>query len=622
MRQPGLNATILGMGLFWFTPSCQIATPQTSLLSLSGISPKELSGGDELEIDGSGFPEGKPARVAFRGDLFRPGNQVDRDVEIVARTTTSSARSLAVTMTEELRGAFTGKGEHAKHTTFRGNLEISFSPKKAGAPPIVGTLADVVLDIEAPLVSEALQSQREQDAEAALRFLGLTLHGTDIGQCCFVASADGRTRAIGITTGDRLVDLDGVTVRSPTDLVPSGHHRVARLSYQRGGKGPVITRDLDVQGYRSAAPRELGPALGLVGFFASCLLLAKTRISRPLQWLTWWLAVRLRDAQTTTQRALSPRSLRRGWIAASQAASTNTEGWRVLSIVSLVAMSALGTLAGLRIDWASAELDLPLWLVMQSVSVIWSAMLARVGDRSHRTLPALSAALMTALYQLPLFALTSAVVLLTRSVRLWDIAQAQGASALGAYALTSLPLLLLTTLCILALVPDVSAVEHEPESDSRWLQRMHRVSHVLTGTFHLWSAALLISLLAFGGFRVPILDETRQATSHAWQLLGVALWFLRAALVVLAVVGLRWVTGHLSLRDALPLMVRYGLVLSVLGAVGALGWSYAVHRFALGWLESIAGWVLFAILAVSLGYVVERAIRLARSHRTELLPNP
>lgn len=622
MRQPGLNATLLGLGLLWLCPACQIAATQTSLLTLSGISPKELGGGDELEIDGNGFPEGKPARVAFHGDLFRPGIQVERDVEIVARTTTSSARSLAVTMTEELRDAFTGKGEQARHTTFRGNLEVSFSPKKAGAPPIVGTLSDVVLDIEAPLVSEALQRQREQDADAALRFLGVTLQGTDFGQCCFVASAEGKTQAIGIAPGDRIIDLDGVTVRTGTDLVPSGHHRVARLSYQRGGKGPVITRDLDVQGFRSAAPRELGPALGLIGFFASCVLLTRTRISRPFQWLAWWLAVRLRESQTTTRRVLDPRNLRRGLQAMGHGSSQLSEGWRVLSILSLVAMSALGTLAGLRIDWASAELDLPLWFVLQSVSVIWSAMLARLGEHSRYTLPALKAALMTVLYQLPLLALTSVVVLLTGSLRLWDIAMAQGSSPLGGYCLTSPALLLLTALSVFALVPNVSAADSEPESDSRWLRRMNRISHVLAGTFHLWSSALLISLLAFGGFHVPVLDQTRQASSHAWQILGVALWFLRAALVVLTVVGLRWITGQLSLRDALPTMLRYGVGLTVVGVIGTLAWSYAVHRFALGWLENVAAWLLFSLLAVSAGHVIERAVRLAGSQRAELLPNP
>lgn len=630
MRHPGLLTCVLCSALT--TSGCQFVSTGPSLLTLSGVSPKELNAGDELEILGQGFPEGKPARVAFRGDLYRPGSRVERGVEIVARTTTNSARSLSIAISEDLRAAFTGQGDDAKHTTFRGIIELSFSPKIASAAPIVGALPDVVLDMDPPLVSDALQRQRDAEATLALDFLGLGLRGSELGPCCFVGSATGRTQLIGLSAGDRIVDLDGVTVRAPTDLVPSGQRRVARLSYQRGGLGPVISRELDVQGFRSAAPRELAPALGLVGFFALWLLLSKTIVGRPLEWTIRWLALRLRSMQqanpstssTLAQAfgALRTQSKGRARQLASCLEFTDKDGWNVLSVLSLIAMSGLATLAALRIDWASAEMDLPLWVVLQIVSVLWAAMLARLGQRSFSLLTLLRTQLITALHQVPLLALTLSVVLRTRSIRLYDIVQGQAGLPLPSYGFSSPPLLLLSALSIVALVPSVSSSEQDTPSQSRILSALGRMSQVLAGTFQLWSAALLISLLCLGGYRVPWLSDSLQSTNHIWQLIGATIWFIKASAIVLVVVGLRFVAGQLSVFESTPTLCKYGIGLAVLGAVGSSFWTFTIQHYALSWLEEVSAWVLLAVTVTAAAWVSDRAVQLARCHRVELLPNP
>lgn len=632
MRHPGLLACILCSALVGLSCGCQFVTTGPSLLTLSGATPKELAAGDELSISGLGFPEGKPARVAFRGDLYRPGSRVERGVEIVARTTTNSARSLSISITDDLRAAFTGQGDDAKHTTFRGLIEVSFSPKIASAAPIVGTLPDVVLDVDAPLVSDALQRQRDAEAALALDFLGLGLRGNDLGPCCFVGSATGRTQVVGLTTGDRIVDLDGVTVRAPTDLVPSGQRRVARLSYQRGGVGPIISRELDVQGFRSGAPRELAPALGLAGFFALCVLLSRTIVGRPLQWATHWLALRLRNMQQANPGENSTLSQTLGALRAHSAGParqlatclelTDKDGWNVLSLLSLIAMSGLATLAALRIDWASPEMDLPLWVVLQVVSVLWAAILARLAQRSFSVLTLLKAQLVTILHQVPLLALALTVVLRTRSVRIYDIVQGQAGLSIPSYGFSSPPLLLLSALSVVALVPSVSSSEHDRPSESRLLLALGKMSQVLAGPFQLWSAALLISLLCFGGYRVPWLNESLQNSSQAWQLVGAAIWFIKATAIVLVVVGFRFVAGQLSVFESTPTMCKYGLGLALTGAMGSSLWTFTVQHYALAWMEEVTAWVLLAVTVVAAAWVTDRALQLARCHRIELLPNP
>lgn len=613
MRQPGLFACVLCSSLASLSSGCQFVTTSPSLLTLSGASPRELNLGDELELEGQGFPEGKPARVAFRGDLYRPGSRVAKDVEIVARTTTNSARSLSVSMTDELRAAFTGKGDDARHTTFRGTIEVSFSPKIASAAPIVGTLADVVLDIDAPLISDALQRQRDSEADQALQFLGLGLRSSELGPCCFVAAAEGRTQAIGLAAGDRIVDLDGVTVRAPTDLVPSGQRRVARLSYQREGRGAIISRELDIQGFRSAAPRELAPALGLMAFFAFCMLLSRTAVGRPLEWATQWLAVRLRAAGQADPGAGSLARLLE---------LTHEDGWNVLSVLSLVAMSGLAALAALHVDWASPELDLSLWVVLQVVVVLWASLLARLGQRSLSVMEFGKAALISVLHQIPLLALTFSVVWRTRSVRFHDIVQGQSGLPLSSYCFGSPPLLLLSAVAILALVPSITSSEHDVPSSSGLSHLLGRMSQVLGGTFHLWSAALLIGLLCLGGYRVPLLDDSLQNASRIWQLVGAVVWFVKAVAIVALVVCVRWIAGRFSVLESVGTMSRYGVGLVTLGVLGSLAWTFTIRRYALSWVEDATAWVLLCTLVTTAGWVTARAVRLARSHRIELLPNP
>ncbi|HEY5958604.1 MAG TPA: hypothetical protein VIV60_18715, partial [Polyangiaceae bacterium] len=610
------------LALMLLTPACETRSSSTHLLTLTGISPKDLDLSDELEVKGNGFPEGKPARIEFHGDLYRPGVRVERDVEIVARTTTSSPRSLSVVMNEALREAFTGKGDTARHTTFRGDIEVSFAPSKSGSAPVTGTLNDVVLDVSAPLVSETLQRQRDDEAMRALSFLGITLRNPETGECCVVGGVEGRAQATGLKTGDLLVDLDGVTVRNYFDLVPSGRSRVARVTFRQSGTGPLITREMDVQGYRTAAPSELAPAIGIVGLIASALLLARTRLGRLPRWFAHFLAVRLRQGHALSIPTLRRRLRGSKHFHASLVGLPEEPGWGLLSVMILIALTGLGTLLGLRVELVSSELDLALWVIAQVVSLVWASMLSRLATAVASPWAALRSCGVAVVHQIPIVALTLTVVVGTRSLRVYDIAAAQAATPLGCNFWKSPPLMLLTLLSLAALVPGVTAAAHKGMRRSGWLRFTNGLARLLAGTAHLWSAALLIALLSFGGFRVPFVSGTLEAGSAFWQLLGVAIWLLKALGLVVVISGWRAIAGELSMQQALPTLLRHGLGLVALGVCGAQLWSYLMARYALGWVEDVTAWVLVALTALTIAWIAWAATRLARSTRCELLPNP
>jgi hypothetical protein len=583
---------------------------------------------DELELVGSGFPEGKSARVAFRGDLYRAGSKVEQDVEIVARTTSTSPRSLSLVMTEVLRKAFTGPEEDAKHTTFRGDIEVSFAPKKAGSAPVVGVLSDVVLDVEAPLVSPTLQKQRDQTASEALAFLGIELRELECGSGCVVAGTVGRAAAAGLRTGDVLVDLDGVTVKSSWDLVPSSTRRTSRLSFRHGGAGPVVVRELDVQGYRSAAPSELGPAVGIIGFAVAVLLLFATRLGRPLEWLERWLAYRWQKrALEQNPRATEKRRFRfkSEWLGLPE-----EPAYQLLSVVLLVALFALGTAVALHDEIVSKELDLLLWCLTQTVSVVWATLLVSVAVRLGRVRSAFRAAVSALLHQLPLLALVVLCVLETRSLRLADLVDAQERFLVGWNVFHSPSHLILTFLALLALVPlvrvdgieTVLASAANPTPPSRIAALSSGLGRVLGGTVHLWSSALLLSVVAFGGYLVPGVPVTEAWNRLPILCLGVLVLFSKTFLIVLAVMGLRFVAGDLRINESFDSWVRYALGLVVVALGLAMGWSFVGRRLALGWLEEATAWLLLLTTVVSLSVVFYRAVVLSRTPRRDIAPNP
>ncbi|MGC4065660.1 MAG: PDZ domain-containing protein [Polyangiaceae bacterium] len=623
-----VKALLLGLLFQGMVLGCQTVGPTPSLLTLSGMSPSELEIGDELQISGQGFPEGKPARVAFRGDLYRAGEPVERDVEIVARTTSGSPRSLSVSMTEALRQSFTGPDERARHTTFRGDVEVSFTPKQAGSAPVVGVLSDVVLDVEPPLVSPTLQQQRDRAADEALAFLGIELQGAGLSDCCVVANVTGRAHGLGLKSGDRIVELDGVSTKSRWDLVPSSERRTSKLSFRSAADGPVVVRDIDVQGFRVAAPSELAIPVGLVGLALVALLLHSTRLAAPLLWLSRWTSLKLRERESPdaprTWRARSQLVFR-----AAHFGLPSDPAYHLVSVLVLVALASAAMALCFRIELISRELDLLLWFLFQTVSVVWAAILISVGERRNVLRSGLVSAFGALLYQLPLLTLLVLVVLRAKSFSLFELVDAQGGSPLKWNAFRSPSGFLLTALAIGALVPALAASKSlrvqspaSVESSRRWGALALGLGTVLGHTLHLWSSALLLALVGFGGYQVLPGISAESGASLIVQLAGAAVLAVKTVALVMFASVLRHLAGAVTVKDSVRSALRIGPVLVLFAAGLAWAWSVASQRFALGWLEDVLACVLVVVTIAGSAHATTRAAQKSRLSRADLGPNP
>src|SRR3954465_9158108 len=130
------------------------APPQ--LLNVLDFAPREAEVGDRLEVIGAGFPEGKTAHVLFKGTLNRPGHKPIKGVEIETEGASSSADKIEMTFTEGLQTAFCGAGDEAVHTTFNGDVIVSFPASTGGALPITGSVRGVRVDFRPPNARRAV----------------------------------------------------------------------------------------------------------------------------------------------------------------------------------------------------------------------------------------------------------------------------------------------------------------------------------------------------------------------------------------------------------------------------------------------------------------------------------
>jgi NADH-quinone oxidoreductase subunit H len=225
--------------------------PLPELITLSDALPREVEVGDKLEIRGASLPEGRVARVTFRGDLNRPGEATIHDAEIVAEGNVTSSERVEIPYTDELESEFCGAGNAAVHTTFDGAVEVAFAATFVGAPPVAATLAHTSIDFRPPLRAS---SSASAEAERLFAFAGIhRLDGDAQASGVSIAAVDSgsRAEAAGLLDGDEITAFNDVRVLSISDVAAIEGAPVARVRVRRAG-GVETTALLSLAGFRPA----------------------------------------------------------------------------------------------------------------------------------------------------------------------------------------------------------------------------------------------------------------------------------------------------------------------------------------------------------------------------------
>lgn len=609
---------------FALSAACDARDSSPNLLEVSGLNPRSLEVGDRLTLSGSGFPEGRAAKVSFRGDVFRAGQSPLRDVTIVATAAASDPHSIAVTLNAELSREFCGAGD-AVHATFRGATTAAFQARESGAPPVRGTLEGVVLDVNPASISKAALATHEAEAQRFAEFAGMTVVHSEERDVLLIdtIAPEGRASRAGLLPGDALLELDGVRLASLSDLIPPPRARLSHVSVRRGDEPKPSTFALDVAGFQPGSPSELAPAATLLGFAVALMLLFASPLGRALSWFEARLATQIRDCGKPSAWARTGGDLKSSsfWRIALSELPTSPLPYFVFIMDS----AWLTLLAMNRTIWAR-ELDLPV-LFLGSLTAL-SATALVLGGREPGRRFSLGAGfrhvLRTLVFQAPVVAAMTSAVLLAGSLRSDDILAAQGGWPWQWFAFSSPVSLAIFVLLVLGLVPLLSrppsALQAAVNDASSSVKR--RQGPTLPEWSHLILTSGVISLVFLGGPRLPLVSLSDPSRSLWLQVCGALLFQAKAVAVLSLVLLFRFAANRVRVAEVAQLGVRYVLPGAVLLLVTSYFWAFGSQSplFLAARVPLSHG--LFFLCALCAAHVVLRVVSQLGGERPRSAVNP
>jgi len=535
------------------------------LIEVRDVTPREVEQGDSLVVSGVGFPEGKVAHVAFRGDLHRSGEAAVRGVDVAMDALVAASTEIDIPFTEALQAEFAGPGERASHTTFVGEVTVAFSSLTPGAPPVAGTLRDAWLDVRPPVSERVADPSQGVEGERTLRFLGIrpaAVPPTSGGILIEAIDHGSPADVARFLPGDVLTEMDGLRVLSVRDVVPAEGARSAALKIRRDGSPHEESAQVSLLGLRPRSAIVLRFPLMVLGLTTLLLALMLAPATSAATWAARRLAGRVRHR--------APFAVPSVGVAATAVFTAS---------ITFAAMALSHPVLG-------ADLDVGL-LFLLSVTARLSVALLTGGDgrpgapKRYSVVGAAASVMHTCLREVPGAAGILCAIMMTGSLRLDDIVRAQAAVPWGWTLFRTPAAALLFPLFLAPLMASPPPGRHR-------LFALAESANVLI-------TSALAAALFLGGWRLPGFAPEQVDAHGGLELLGAALFAVKAWSVVGAVLLARWALPRVGIREMTALTLRWLLPLSLAGLGLAALWVRASPPSS---TENLVGVVLFASFAV------------------------
>ena len=213
----------LALGVLFFSSGCAPA-PSLELLELHSVGPDALESGSELQVRGRGFPEGQTGTLFLTGTAYAP-SQSARAVRWEFPIEAASRTSAAMRLDERLLSRNLGG---ADHVSFVGDVQLEFEPVIQGRPRLRGTFRRAQLD----LFSKTKKERPGPHPSEFSQHLGLQLSP----QLRVLGVApQSPAESAGLEPGDQLHRLDQVRLHSGADFLPRPRGATSVIEYSRSG---------------------------------------------------------------------------------------------------------------------------------------------------------------------------------------------------------------------------------------------------------------------------------------------------------------------------------------------------------------------------------------------------
>ncbi len=622
-------ATVLGLA------GCR-RNDTPNLLELIDVVPRDVEVGDHIEVLGTRLPAGdaKSATVLFDGKLYRPGQGPDGEpAHIVVEGAKPASDKVSFAFTEALQAKFCGSGDEAAHTTFTGAVTVQL-PAVGQAEAVQGRVLGVTIDFRPPSIRRVVMEKKSQLGHKALDHLGISVDeagsppggGLKVGTVAPASAAD----KAGILAGDLLLAFDGITVMSVADVAPEHGARMAQLTVKRGDKTPEMHQVSMVGFDGGSLPNDILAAILILGAASIILLIFMAPTAGIITWVERRVSARM-------QSRIGPnRAGPQGfivWIAdgiksivKEDIVPTESDEplFRLAPYLVFIGVSATFVVMPFGQYLIAADLDVGILFVIAVTSLVAIGLMTGgwASNNKWSLLGGIRAAAQVISYEIPAAVAIVCVVMMTGSLRMQDIIQAQG--GMGDMLLTrggwpwywyvfknpvsfGLFFLFFTT----ALAEGNRAPFDLPEAESELVagySTEYSGMRYLFFFFAEWANVFVFcgiaTALFLGGWQVPGFTPGQQEASVGLQALGVFLFLLKAWILIFVVIWIRWTLPRVRIDQLMNLCWKWFVPLSfgafVLTALWVLGTSPAMRTGDDG-LPQVGAPVIPATLQTGLG---------------------
>jgi NADH-quinone oxidoreductase subunit H len=618
------------------------------LIQVLDIAPREVEVGDRLEVIGAGFPQGKTAHLTFDGKLHRPGERTAvTDPAIEVDGVVTSPEQIEIPFTEGLQALFCGVGDKATHTTFKGEISVTFPAAAPGAPPISDTLKAIAIDFRPPTARRAVLEARAEEGERALRYLGITLSpnspsagGLLVGEVEPGSRAD-RARVL---TGDLITSFDGVHVVSKADAVPSGAEPFVYLGIKRGS-AVEETVPVAIDGFKPAPPTDLLGAALVLGVAAAIILLFMAPTAGIITWVERRVSARM-QSRVGPNRA-GPQGFLI-WMAdgiksimKEDIVPTDSDKplFRLAPYLVFAGVSATFCVMPFGQYLIAADLDIGILFIVAVTSLVTIGLMTGgwASNNKYSMLGGIRSAAQIISYEVPGAVAIVCIVMMTGSLRLQEIIRAQGGLGSAWYEIGGWPwnwfmfrnpitfalfFLYFTT----ALAEGNRAPFDLPEAESELVagySTEYSGMRYLFFFFAEWANVFVMcgiaTALFLGGWQLPGVASAQQEANFGLQLAGSILFLGKAWFLVFVVIWIRWTLPRVRIDQMMNLCWKWFVPLSFGAFLLTAGW--VVLSPSRGVQQGLGG-AMFLLFCGLVAYFWSRVLYNLRETRAEIHLNP
>ncbi len=609
------------LALLALVASCK-RNDAANLLDLLDVVPRDVEVGDHIEVLGTRLPvtEAKSAKVTFDGKLHRPGKSSEgEDAHIVIEGAKPAADKVSFPLSDAIVSKFCGLGDEAVHTTFRGDVIVEFAAASAEGQPVLGKVVGVTLDFRSPSIRRVALEKRSSVGHKALDYLGIAIdeeHSPTAGGLLVSGVvAAGVADKVGVGAGDLLVSFNGVSVLSVGDIAPENGARLALLGLKRGQATPEI-RQVSMSGFKvSGLPSDMLAALLILAAAAVVLLLFMAPTAGIITWVERRVSARM-QSRVGPNRA-GPQGFF-VWMAdgiksivKEDIVPTESDKplFRFAPYLVFIGVSATFVVMPFGQYLIAADLDIGILFVVAVTSLVAIGLMTGgwASNNKWSLLGGVRAAAQVISYEIPAAVSVVCVVMMTGSLRMQDIIQAQGGMGDMVLAQGGWPwywfafrnpisFLLFFLFFTTALAEGNRAPFDLPEAESELVagySTEYSGMRYLFFFFAEWANVFVFcgiaTALFLGGWQLPGVTPGQQEASRWLQAAGVFVFLLKAWILIFVVVWIRWTLPRVRIDQLMNLCWKWFVPMSfgafVLTALWILGTSPSTHAADNGLVE-------------------------------------